>query len=183
MIRTLIIAVVILAAFFGFTKISNHLATSKQPQTQTALSIGSTAPELKYPSPDGKEISLSSLKGQLVLIDFWASWCPPCRDENPNLVATYHKYKDRNFNGGKGFTIYSVSLDKSKTGWVNAIQSDKLVWPYHVSDLKYWNSEGAALYNVTSIPASFLIDGNGKILAKNLRGAQLGAKLESLLKK
>ncbi len=180
MIRTLIIAVIILAGFAGFTKISNHLAV-KAPQS--GLEIGNTAPDIKFLNPEGKEISLSSLKGKVVLIDFWASWCPPCRAENPNLVATYQKYKDKNFTAGKGFTIYSVSLDKAKANWVSAITSDKLDWPYHVSDLKYWNSAAAALYKVESIPASFLIDGNGKILAKSLRGAQLGAKLESLVKK
>lgn len=187
MTRSIVIAILILAGFAGFTKISNHFATKSAPVTatvsQTGLAVGNTAPDLKYTSPDGQEISLSSLKGKLVLIDFWASWCPPCRAENPNLVATYQKYKDKNFTAGKGFTIYSVSLDKAKASWVNAIKSDKLDWPYHVSDLKYWNSEAASIYKVESIPASFLIDANGKILAKNLRGAQLGAKLESLLKK
>lgn len=180
MVRSIIIATIILAGFAGFTKISNHLATKS---VQTGLTVGNNAPELKFLNPEGREISLSSLKGKLVLIDFWASWCPPCRAENPNLVATYQKYKDKNFTVGKGFTIYSVSLDKAKPNWIAAIKSDKLDWPNHVSDLKYWNSEAAAMYKVESIPASFLIDANGKILATNLRGAQLGAKLESLVKK
>lgn len=180
MIRSLIIAVIVLAGFAGFTKITNYIATR---DTKDSPVVGSTAPDLKYSDPDGKVISLSSLKGKVVLIDFWASWCPPCRAENPNLVQTYQKYKDKNFTAGKGFTIYSVSLDKAKPNWVKAINDDKLEWPYHVSDLKYWNSEAASIYKVESIPASFLIDANGKILAKNLRGEALGAKLESLLKK
>lgn len=181
MIRSILIAVIVLAAFAGFTKFTNHMATANAPQT--GLAVGNTAPDLKYPDPEGKEISLSSLKGKLVLIDFWAAWCPPCRAENPNLVSTYKKYKDKTFTAGNGFTIYSVSLDRSKANWVSAIKNDNLEWPYHVSDLKYWSSEAAAIYKVESIPASFLIDANGKILAKNLRGEQLGATLESLLKK
>lgn len=181
MVRNIIIAVVVLAGFAGFTEIANHLA--KKDTAQSSPVVGSIAPELNYANPEGKNISLSSLKGKVVLIDFWASWCPPCRAENPNLVATYNKYKDKKFTAGQGFTIYSVSLDKAKASWINAIKADKLDWPYHVSDLKYWNSAGAALYKVESIPASFLIDAKGKILATNLRGDQLDKKLESLLKK
>lgn len=181
MVRSIIIAVVILGAFAGFTKITNYFATNRAQAGEPA--VGTIAPELNYKSPEGEMISLSSLKGKLVLIDFWASWCPPCRAENPNLVSTYNQYKDKNFTVGNGFTIYSVSLDRSKTGWVNAIKADNLDWPYHVSDLKHWDSEGAAKYGVRGIPANFLIDSNGKIIAINLRGEELGKKLESLLKK
>lgn len=181
MVRTAIIAVIVLAAFAGFTKFTNYMAGGKTQNSSPA--IGTTAPELKYSNPDGKEISLSSLKGKVVLIDFWASWCSPCRAENPNLVKTYREFKDKNFTVGQGFTIYSVSLDRSKTGWVNAIKADMLEWPYHVSDLKYWESQGAAKYGVSQIPSNFLIDANGKIIGKDLMGNELSKKLQSLLKK
>ncbi|HEC43070.1 MAG TPA: TlpA family protein disulfide reductase [Bacteroides sp.] len=144
--------------------------------------IGSLAPELNYKSPEDREIALSSLKGKLVLIDFWASWCGPCRYENPNIVSAYNKYKDKQFQEGKGFTVYSISLDKSKDRWVEAIEKDKLEWPYHVSDLMGWSAEGAGIYGVNAIPANYLIDGDGIIIAKNLRGEALHAKLAELLR-
>lgn len=141
---------------------------------KVGLNIGDVAPELKFKNPDGKEVSLSSLRGKAVLIDFWASWCRPCRIENPNVVQAYKKFS------GKGFEIYGVSLDKSKDAWVNAIQQDGLDW-VNVSDLGGWNSAGAATYGVNSIPGNFLLDANGVIVAKNLRGANLHAELQKLL--
>lgn len=147
------------------------------------LNVGNKAPELEYNSPDGKAIKLSSLKGQLILIDFWASWCGPCRKENPIVVKAYNDYKDKNFINGKGFTVYSVSLDRSKDAWIKAIEADKLSWNFHVSDLLQWASVPAKTYAVNSIPANYLIDGDGIILAKNLRGEKLAEFLVSQLKK
>ncbi len=136
--------------------------------------VGQAAPDIDLPSPEGKNITLASLKGKVVLVDFWASWCRPCRRENPNVVRIYEKYKD------KGFEVYSVSLDRAKDKWVKAIEQDNLVWPGHVSDLGGWKSSAAALYSVKSIPQTFLLDGEGKIIAKNLRGDKLEKKLAEL---
>lgn len=123
----------------------------------------------------GKHVTLSSLRGKYVLVDFWASWCGPCRKENPNVVAAYQKYHD------KGFEILGVSLDDKKNLWEKAINADKLSW-YHVSDLKGWRNQAAGLYMVKSVPSSFLLDKDGKIIAKNLRGEALHRKLAELLK-
>jgi thiol-disulfide isomerase/thioredoxin len=136
---------------------------------------GDEAPEIVLADATGKKVALSSLRGKYVLIDFWASWCGPCRMENPNVVRVYNTYKD------KGFTIFSVSLDNSKDNWLAAIQKDGLVWQNHVSDLKGWQSEGAASYSVKGIPATFLIDKNGIIIGKNLRGPSLEKKLSELI--
>lgn len=137
---------------------------------------GAVVPDIVMKSPDGTTYKLSDLKGQVVLLDFWASWCGPCRRENPVVVAAYNKYKD------KGFTVFSVSLDSDKNRWLNAIAQDNLSWPYHVSDLNKWNTQSAKDYGVTGIPASFLIGKDGKLIAKNLRGQLLEQKLQEVLK-
>lgn len=136
--------------------------------------VGQPAPEINMKDRDGNLRSLSSLKGNIVMIDFWASWCRPCRMENPNVVRLYHAYHD------KGFEIYSVSMDKDRDAWLKAIADDGLVWPNHVSDLNGWTSSGGATYGISSIPATVLIDRDGTIIARNLRGKELENKLKEL---
>ena len=144
-----------------------------------SINIGDKAPELAYNNPKEEILKLSSLRGKYVIIDFWASWCGPCRRENPNLVKTYNKFKNKRFLNGNGLEIYSVSLDNKYSSWVKAMTNDKMFWRYHVSDLKGWQSDGAIIYGVRSIPQTFIIDGNGFIIAKNLKGEHLNKFLNS----
>ena len=134
------------------------------------------APEINLPDPSGKRISLNSLRGKVVLIDFWASWCAPCRQANPHVVSLYNKYKNQNF------TVYSVSLDKDKEAWKRAIKSDGLVWTTHVSDLLQWETPLVQQYGFNSIPFTVLVDKNGMIVGKNLQGDALEQKIISLMK-
>lgn len=144
-----------------------------QVEEMRKLAIGMAAPDISLPNPEGDTVSLSSLRGNYVMIDFWAAWCKPCRMENPNVVRLYNKYNDQ------GFEVYGVSLDRTKEAWTEAIEKDNLSWT-HVSDLKYFDSEAASLYNISAIPATLLLDKEGKIIAKNLRGAELEAKLAEI---
>lgn len=170
--RNSIIVSVALVGFFWLCSMTN---------SKPSPGIGSTAPEIELLGTDGKTIKLSSLRGKIVLIDFWASWCGPCRNENPNVVEAYKKYKKTKFKGAKGFEVFSVSLDRDEAKWKEAIQADGLVWKSHV-----WDKDNVAgrAYQVQFIPTGFLIDGNGKVVAtgESLRGLNLHVELDKLKK-
>jgi len=156
------------------------LKNSLQPQAQQQTSAGGSllnkpAPDFTLPDVNGKPVSLSSFRGKYVLVDFWASWCPPCRAENPNVVNAYQQFKNKNF------TILGVSLDKEKAPWLKAINDDKLNWT-HLSDLKFWDSQVVPMYGIQGIPYNVLLDPNGVVVAENLRGEELERKLREVLK-
>lgn len=155
---------------------SSHVAlfTTNLEYFRPAVAMGDIAPDISLPKPDGEVASLSDLRGKYVLLDFWAGWCKPCRRENPNVVAMYNKYNDQ------GFEVFSVSLDRTRNKWVSAIDEDGLTWPTHVSDLKYFQSAAAIQYKVNAIPFALLLDPEGRVIGKNLRGRALQAKLAQI---
>lgn len=152
-----------------------------QAPRETGTYIGNYAPPISMENTEGEVINLSDLKGNIVFVDFWASWCRPCRRENPVVVQAYNDLKDKEFKDAAGFKVFSVSLDKNKEAWLKAIEEDKLTWDTHVSDLKGWRSNVAKTYNVRAIPMNFLLDKNGIIISKNLRGEELIKVLNNLV--
>lgn len=174
-----LLALLAVLTFTGCNR--NPSAKKAKPTSEIGLEVGKLAPDLAFSTPDGKIIPLSSLRGKMVLVDFWASWCLPCRMENPNVVKVYEQYKDETFSEGKGFTVYSVSLDTKQARWTAAIQEDGMIWENHVSDLKGWYSDAAKIYQISSIPSNFLINGDGVIIDRDLRAETLEIKIKSLM--
>lgn len=176
--RMMFLSAAALCAAIVFSSFSGKKEVSK-----SVPRVGQKASDLQYLNPDGNTMSLSDLEGHVVLLDFWASWCGPCRRKNPSIVAVYEQYQGKKFiKGTEGFEVFSVSLDKSKDRWVAAIEKDQLSWDYHVSDLKGWSSDGARKYGVRSIPTTFLIDEEGYIILVNPSAAMIQLELDKRLK-
>lgn len=186
---TLMLSALILVLTVGFFSCkSGETPTSEAyevPEEIKALpegiTLGLRAPEIVLPDTAGEVKKLSDLQGKLVLVDFWAAWCNPCRRENPELVKVYSEYKDKVFSKGSGFEILSVSLDRNREAWIEAMETDKINWPYALGDMQGARTPPAMDYEIQMIPANFLLDQNGVVIASNLRGASLEEKLKELL--
>ncbi len=148
---------------------------------KTGIDIGDRIPNIKGDNAESQTMELQSLRGKVVLVDFWASWCPPCRRENPNMAQAYNEYCNKQFTKGDGFEIFSISLDSRKTDWIKAIEKDKLTWSYHICDFKGWYSPLCDEFDIQSIPSNLLIDKDGIIIAKDLRGDALEATLKAIM--
>ena len=173
--RNIIIFLFVFAVITGCTNSGNEdIQEQIEAQNKGGIALNTQAPNIILENPNGDTIQLNDLKGNIVLLDFWASWCGPCRQENPNVVKVYNQYH------AKGFEIFSVSLDQRKDKWVEAIKKDGLIWKNHGSDLQGWSSAPAQTYQVQAIPATFLLDKKGNVIAKDLRGDELEAKLKQI---